>query len=152
MPSPTMRPSLRRAFASVFVRLALGAGALSLVACESATPASDGGVDALTRDVSGARDGAKLEDSASGVDATKPAGEWNRLRLLISKERCEHEMNGVKYFEYVMGSEDFARRVKASKFGSMPGFAKYETGYLALQGDHGVVSFRNVKIRPIGAK
>lgn len=84
------------------------------------------------------------------VDATKPAGEWNRLRLLISKERCEHEMNGVKYFEYVLGSEDFERRLKASKFASMPGFARYEKGYLAFQGDHGVVSFRNVKIRPIG--
>jgi len=86
------------------------------------------------------------------VDATKPAGEWNTLRILISKERCEHVMNGVKYFEYVMGSEDFAQRLAKSKFASMPGFARFDTGYISLQGDHGLVSFRNVKIRPIGTR
>ena len=34
----------------------------------------------------------------------------------------------------------------------MPGFAKSNTGYIALQGDHGQVSFRNIKIRPIAPK
>ncbi len=40
-------------------------------------------------------------------------------------------------------------RVAKSKFRKMPLFAKSDTGYIALQGDHGQVSFRNVKIRPI---
>lgn len=86
------------------------------------------------------------------VDATKPAGEWNTLRILISKERCAHVMNSVTYFEYVMGSDDFAQRLAKSKFASMPGFARFDTGYIALQGDHGLVSFRNVKIRPIAPR
>ncbi len=86
------------------------------------------------------------------LDATKPVGEWNHVRLLISPEKCEHDINGVKYFEYVLGSEDFNDRVAKSKFASMPGFAKSSTGYIALQGDHGSVSFRNVKIRPIAPK
>jgi hypothetical protein len=85
------------------------------------------------------------------LDATKPAGEWNHIRLLISPEKCEHDINGVKYFEYVLGSEDFNSRVAKSKFASMPHFAKSKSGYLALQGDHGEVSFRNIKIRPLGA-
>jgi hypothetical protein len=34
----------------------------------------------------------------------------------------------------------------------MPNFAKFDSGYIALQGDHGQVSFRNIKIRPIAAK
>jgi hypothetical protein len=83
------------------------------------------------------------------LDATKPAGEWNQLRLLISPEKCEHEINGVKYFDYVLGSEDFKQRVAKSKFNSMPGFAQSNSGYLVLQGDHGQVSFRNIKLRPI---
>jgi hypothetical protein len=83
------------------------------------------------------------------TDATKPAGEWNNLRILISPEKCEHIMNGVKYFEYVMGSEDFNARVAKSKFGKLPFFAKSNSGYISLQGDHGQVSFRNIKIRPI---
>jgi hypothetical protein len=83
------------------------------------------------------------------LDATKPVGEWNHVRLLISKEKCVHEINGVKYFEYVLGSDDFKERVAKSKFGKMPNFAKFDSGFLALQGDHGQVSFRNIKIRSL---
>ena len=86
------------------------------------------------------------------LDATKPVGEWNHVRLLISPEKCVHEINGVKYFEYVLGSDDFNARVAKSKFSKMPKFAKSDTGYIALQGDHGSVSFRNIKVRPIEAK
>lgn len=85
------------------------------------------------------------------LDATKPVGQWNHVRLLISPTKCEHEINGVKYFEYVLHSDDFNARVAKSKFRSMPNFAKSDTGYLALQGDHGQVAFRNIKIRPIDA-
>lgn len=83
------------------------------------------------------------------LDATKPAGEWNQVRLVVSPEKCLHEINGVKYFEYVMSSEDFKARVAKSKFGAMPLFAKSGKGYLALQGDHGSISFRNIKVRPL---
>jgi len=93
-------------------------------------------------------------DPATGktLDATKPVGEWNHVRLLISKEKCEHEINGVKYFEYVLGSDDFNARVAKSKFGKMPGFAKAASGFIALQGDHGSVSFRNIKVRPLAGE
>ena len=86
------------------------------------------------------------------LDATKPAGQWNHIRLLISPTKCEHVINGVTYFDYVLGSEDFQQRVAKSKFARMPLFAKPSTGYIALQGDHGQVSFRNIKIRPIQAR
>ena len=85
------------------------------------------------------------------LDATKPAGEWNHVRLLISPEKCVHEINGVKYFEYVLGSDDFNARVAQSKFGKMPRFAKAASGGLALQGDHGSVAFRNLKLLPLQA-
>jgi hypothetical protein len=85
------------------------------------------------------------------LDATKPAGEWNHVRLVISPEKCEHVINGVKYFEYVLGSDEFKARVAKSKFASMPLFAKVPRGRLALQGDHGEVSFRNIKLRPLPA-
>ena len=83
------------------------------------------------------------------LDATKPAGQWNHVRLLMSPEKCEHEINQVKYFEYVLGSDDFKARVAKSKFGKMPKFAQSDSGYLALQGDHGQISFRNIKIRSL---
>lgn len=85
----------------------------------------------------------------AGVDSAKPAGEWNHLRLLVSKEICQTDVNGVKYYDFVLGSEDFWKRVAASKFSKYPFFAKAGKGSIGLQGDHGNVSFRNVKIRPI---
>ena len=86
------------------------------------------------------------------LDATKPVGEWNHVRLVISPEKCIHEINGVKYFEYVLGSDDFNARVARGKFSTMPFFAKSTNGFIALQGDHGSVSFRNIKIRPLSEK
>jgi hypothetical protein len=83
------------------------------------------------------------------LDATKPAGEWNHVRIVISPEKCEHVINGVKYFDYVMESDDFKARVAKSKFGRMPNFAKAGKGAIVLQGDHGKVAFRNVKIRSL---
>jgi hypothetical protein len=83
------------------------------------------------------------------LDTTKPAGKWNHLRIVISPKGCFHEMNGVKYVEYTIGSDDFNQRVAKSKFGSMPGFAKSPEGRIALQGDHGEVAFRNIKIRSL---
>jgi hypothetical protein len=93
-------------------------------------------------------------DPATGkiLDATKPVGQWNHVRLLVTPEKCVHEINGVKYFEYVLHSDDFNARVARSKFGKMPFFAKADLGYIGLQGDHGSISFRNIKIRPIAVK
>lgn len=82
-------------------------------------------------------------------DATNPAGEWNTLRILITPDKCEQYMNGVKYCEYVKGSDDWNERVAKSKFAKMANFGKPTKGYICLQ-DHGnLVSFRNIKIRPI---
>lgn len=91
-------------------------------------------------------------DTGVILDATKPVGQWNHVRLLVTPEKCVHEINGVKYFEYVIGSKDFNERVAKSKFGKMPLFAKSDAGYLALQGDHGQVSFRNIKVLPLDKK
>jgi hypothetical protein len=49
----------------------------------------------------------------------------------------------------VLGSEDFMTRFKKSKFSAYPDFAKERKGSIAIQGDHGIVAFRNIKIRPI---
>lgn len=84
----------------------------------------------------------------SNTDATKPAGEWNQLRVLITPQKCETYMNGAKYNEYVKGGKDWDERVAKSKFASMAKFGKATKGYLCLQ-DHGnQVCFRNIKLRP----
>jgi len=85
------------------------------------------------------------------IDATKPVGEWNSMRILIAPpgKRSEVWMNGVKYEEFVKGSADWNQRVAKSKFGQMKNFGKPTKGYISLQ-DHGDdVAFRNIKIRVI---
>jgi len=86
---------------------------------------------------------------SSKVDATKPAGEWNTLRIMISKKECFSEMNGVRYVTFNLGSDDFKARVAKSKLSGYVHFGNLGSGSIAIQGDHGVVSFRNIKIRPI---
>lgn len=81
------------------------------------------------------------------LDATKPAGEWNTLRILITPEKCEHHMNGKKYVEYVKGSDDWKERVAKSKFSKYANFGVPTKGHICLQ-DHGnEVAYRNIKIR-----
>jgi hypothetical protein len=85
------------------------------------------------------------------LDATKSAGEWNQIRIVIAPPpaKSEVDVNGVKYYDFVYNSADFKQRIAKSKFRSMPKFAKSDTGFIALQGDHGAIAFRNIKIRPL---
>ncbi|MBL8064862.1 MAG: DUF1080 domain-containing protein [Chthonomonadaceae bacterium] len=83
----------------------------------------------------------------SEADASKPAGQWNHFDILVSKETCWTKLNGVKCYEYQLGSEDFWARVAKSKFAEHPEFAKSNSGSIAIQGDHGKVAFKNIKIR-----
>jgi len=77
----------------------------------------------------------------------KPAGEWNRVRLVVNGNHVEHWLNGVKVVEYELGSADWAERVARSKFAKWPEFGKAAEGRIGLQ-DHGDrVAYRSVKIR-----
>ena len=83
--------------------------------------------------------------SPAGV--VKPAGEWNRVRLVLRGNHVEHWLNGVKVVEYELGSPDWEARVKASKFAPHVHYGRNASGYIGLQ-DHGDwVAYRNIKIR-----
>ena len=86
---------------------------------------------------------------APARDVTKPIGEWNDVRLVVKGAHVEHWMNGVKLLEYELWSPDWEARVKASKFGKMPGYGRAKRGHIVLQ-EHGAqVSYRNIKIKPL---
>ena len=92
--------------------------------------------------------GACYDLYAPSKDATKPPGEWNQMRILVNGAHVEHWMNGEKIAEYELWSDDWEKRVKASKFGKMPGYGRAKRGHLVLQ-DHGnLVWYRNIKVKP----
>ncbi len=83
------------------------------------------------------------------LDTTNPVGQWNTMRILVDGNHVEHWMNGVKYVEYELGSDDWNSRVAKSKFAAWPHWGKAKTGYIALQDHNGEVAFRNIKLRVI---
>jgi hypothetical protein len=49
---------------------------------------------------------------------------------------------------YDLGSPDWQKRVKASKFAMFPNYGKATSGYIGFQGDEdGAIALRNIKIK-----
>jgi hypothetical protein len=86
---------------------------------------------------------------AGPAGVVKPAGEWNRVRIVVVGSHVEHWLNGVKMVEYTLGSPEWLAKVAASKFSQWPGYGKAARGRIALQ-DHGdEVAFRDIRIREL---
>jgi hypothetical protein len=84
---------------------------------------------------------------APSRDVTRPPGTWNAVRLVVNGSRVQHWLNGTKVVEYDMASDDWKKKVAASKFKEWPTFGTIPEGYIVLQ-DHGDrVAYRNIKIR-----
>jgi hypothetical protein len=82
-------------------------------------------------------------------DVTQPVGLFNKVRILARGPHVEYWLNDTKIVEFEIGSEDWQRRIAASKFASLPKFARMPKGHIALQ-DHGdKVWYRNIKVRPL---
>lgn len=79
----------------------------------------------------------------------KPVGEWNTAEILVYQGTVVHFQNGEKVLEYHIGTPDWDKMIKGSKFKEFPEFGKYLDGFIALQ-DHGNdVWYRNIKIKPM---
>jgi glucose/arabinose dehydrogenase len=86
------------------------------------------------------------------LDTTRPAGEWNQMRLLVCEDRAELFMNGHHYWTCKIGDKAWNDRLAKSKFAKLEGFAKAAKGHICLQ-DHGnEVAFRNIKVREVDGR
>jgi cytochrome c len=79
----------------------------------------------------------------------KPAGEWNKVRIIKNNGHVEHWLNGVKVVEYEMNTDAWKEMISKSKFKDMKGFGLAAKGRIALQ-DHGnTVWYKNIKIKTL---
>jgi 3-keto-disaccharide hydrolase len=93
--------------------------------------------------------GSNYDLHAPSKDAARPPGEWNELRILANGNHVEQWLNGVKVVEYEIASEDWQRRVQASKFKEYPAYGRARRGHIGLQ-DHGdAVAYRNIRVREL---
>jgi 3-keto-disaccharide hydrolase len=89
---------------------------------------------------------------APNKDLTKPAGSWNESRILVKGNHVEHYLNGKKVVEYDLASDDWNKRLAASKFTEWKKFGTNRRGHVVLQ-DHGdEVWYRNVRIKNLDRK
>ncbi len=87
---------------------------------------------------------------ACKYETVKPAGEWNKVRIIAKDGKVEHWLNGRKVVATELWTREWNRLVADSKFKEMPDFAKAKKGRIVLQ-DHrdARVAFRNIKIREL---
>lgn len=87
-----------------------------------------------------------LYPAPAGV--VKPHDEWNTSRIVVRGAHVEHWLNGQRLLSYELWSPEWEAKVKASKFGAWPNFARARRGHIGIQGDHGgTLAFRSIRIR-----
>ena len=82
-------------------------------------------------------------------ETVKKVGDWNKAEVIFNKGLLELFLNDVKVVSTRTDDENWQKLKAGSKFKSLPDFAAFTSGHIALQ-DHGnEVWFRNIKIKAL---
>ncbi|WP_247237242.1 DUF1080 domain-containing protein [Telluribacter sp. SYSU D00476] len=114
---------------------------------EGYPPFNDGGKMVKLNDKQ--KTGANYDMYAPTRQVAKPAGQWNKGRIVVKDNHVEHWLNGEKVVEYEYGSDSWKATVAKSKFASWPYAQPHARGHIALQ-DHGDEAwYRTIRIRTL---
>lgn len=75
--------------------------------------------------------------------------EFNTGRIVARGNHIEHWLNGAKIVDCEMESDDWNKKVAASKFHAWPAFAKNAQGHIVLQSHNSPVWFKNLRIKKL---
>jgi hypothetical protein len=96
--------------------------------------------------------GALYDLMAPKIKSTLSLTNFNTARIVVQGDHIEHWINGTKVLEFERGSQELQKSVNSSKFRHLAGFGSIAKGHIALQDHNSEVSFRDIKIRELGAK
>ena len=82
----------------------------------------------------------------------KPAGEFNRGRIVVNHNRIEHWLNGQLVAEAEVGSDQWQQRIADSKFSDVDGFGLNHFGRIMITDHHDEVWYRNIFIRDLSPR
>jgi len=78
-----------------------------------------------------------------------PAGKWNSTKIVFTKEKVEHWLNGEKVLSFVPWSEEWYEKRDLGKWKRAADYGKFSSGFIGFQ-DHGSsLWFKNIKIRKL---
>lgn len=77
-----------------------------------------------------------------------PAGQWNSAKIIVKGNHIEHWLNGVKVVSCERGSEDFRKRMAATKFNVYDKYGELPEGHIMLTDHDGDQTyFRRIRIK-----
>jgi len=94
---------------------------------------------------------ANVRGHSPRVNASKPAGEWQTIDALYRAPRFDAAGRKTRNarFEKVLHNGQLVQKDVEVLGATRVGLPEQATGPLRLQGDHGPVAYRNVRIRPL---
>jgi hypothetical protein len=91
--------------------------------------------------------GALYDLYPSALDATRPVGEWNTVRIVVHGSKVQQWLNGVRQVDVNFDSKEMKARIAGSKFKQWITFGRERRGHLGLQSHGGTVWFRAIRIK-----
>lgn len=85
----------------------------------------------------------------SDFTVVKPAGEWNKGKIIVKNNHIEHWLNGKMLVHYEYGSDKWKEDVAKSKFKNWEYAKPHHRGKISLQGHGDQISFKNIRIREL---